>query len=212
MNIINLYMIRHGLSCCNILHHKDLNLSLLNTIHKDPLLTIKGRDQSLRAGKYLENKIPKIDIVLSSSLIRAIETATCMFPNNEVHTIPYICEKNPSLENTPYDSHKQLKRVNMFLENKNKNIKFNKEKKGMSQSNLSLFLKYLKDNYSIEKNIAVVTHSNFLMEILNIENRMNNNSVFKVSIDLTNDKIIKQTCVFTGYSFPDKVSLDMMFR
>ena len=106
--IITVFLIRHGLSCCNILHHDQIKyLAYANTFRQDPYLTEIGKKQSTRGSKYIENKLPPIDIVLSSPLIRAIETALYMFPENEIDVTPYICESNKSLENRPLSVKKQ---------------------------------------------------------------------------------------------------------
>ena len=99
---LTLYMTRHGLSCSNILHHKDLRLNPLNGLYKDPFLSKKGVEQSTRSSSYLSEKIGKVDLVLCSPLVRAIETSVLMFPNQDVYVCPYICENGKSLENVPY--------------------------------------------------------------------------------------------------------------
>ena len=209
---LTLYLIRHGLSCCNIRHHKDLHLSPLNAVHKDPLLSNKGVEQSKKGGKFLESKNLSFDLVLCSSLIRAIETALCMFPNNNVEIAPYICEKRCSLENKPYNKNRQKKRLKQYI-NGYERVKHCSQSNGLSDTNLKKFIQYLLKNYSVDdKNIAIVTHSIFLMEIFNIKERMNNNSVFKVVINTDTYSVDDYTTVFSGYKFPDSVSFIMTLR
>ena len=97
-----LYLIRHGLSCSNILSYSSIALRSVNVMNKDPLLSVKGVEQSTKCGKFLSGKIPKIDLVFSSALIRAIETSCCIFPDNTINVSPYICEENCSLEKVLY--------------------------------------------------------------------------------------------------------------
>lgn len=210
---LTLYFIRHGLSCCNILHHPDIKyFAPLNTFRQDPYLSIKGVEQSKRAGQYLKNKIPKINLVLSSALIRAIETGLCMFPNNEIDIVPYICESNPSLENKPY---KYLQQFDRMVEkvNKYENVNPSLQDDGLSETNFEKFIDFIVKNYDLkDKNIAVITHSNFLMKIFDIKERMNNNAVYEVIIDTDTYKIESRKTIFSGYQFPTNASLSMSMR
>jgi hypothetical protein len=210
---LNFFFVRHGMSCCNILHHKDLKLaSSFNAIHKDPLLTVKGIDQSSRAGSYLQTKLPSMDYVFSSGLARAIETSLCMFPNQLVHVAPYICEKPSCLENTPYITKKQSKRLKDYNIDVDR-VKFCSSNTGISDSNLKKFICYITNNFPVDNtNIAVVTHSNFLVDILNLEKRMNNNAVFKATFDTDTMQFDTIHTVFSGYQFPVTATLNMSFR
>ena len=206
------YMIRHGLSCGNIIYHPDINLVPLNSFYRDPYLTEKGVEQSKKCKIYIKNKLPKMDIVLSSSLIRAIETALCMFPDNIVEVAPYICESVKTLENIPHDYKVQSKRLHEKVKN-NDRVKHCTGKKGLHESNLKSFIKYLLDNYCVEdKEIAVVTHSNFMMKILGVKERMRNNSIYKIIVDTDTYLVDDYKCIFSGYTMPKSASLSMSFR
>ena len=208
---ITLYMIRHGLSCCNVLHHKELRLAMFNLLHKDPYLSNKGVHQSLKCQAFLKSKNVNVDVVLCSSLIRAIETAVYMFPENRVEIAPYICEERCSLENTPYETKRQKDRLQKHVEGYER-VKHCKQTKGLSDTNLKEFIKYITENYDTSLRIAVVTHSNFLMKILKTNERMNNNSIFKVVIDTDTYEVDSYETVFSGYVFPNQVSFDMSIR
>jgi phosphohistidine phosphatase SixA len=183
----------------------------LNAFIKDPYLTKKGVEQSIKAGRYILKHIPQVDIVLSSSLIRAIETAVCMFPFNKIEVSPFICESRPSLENTPYSNSKQTERLKAIKDYQR--VKLYAGKEGASDTDLKKFIEYLTENYDVEnKCIAIVTHSNFLMDIFNIKERMNNNSVYKVTVDTSTYRVNTYTCLFSGYTFPTTVSLQMAIR
>ena len=209
---LSFYMIRHGLSCGNIIYHPDINLVPLNSFYRDPYLTEKGVEQSTKCSKYIESKLPPIDIVLSSSLIRAIETALCMFPKNIIEIAPYICESVKTLENMPHDYKSQNKRLQEKVKN-NERVKHYTDCKGIHESNLKNFIKYLLENYNvIDKEIAVVTHSNFMMKILGVKQRMRNNSIFKVVVDTETYVIEDYKCIFSGYKMPESASLRMSFR
>lgn len=209
---LSFYIIRHGLSCGNIIYHPDINLVPLNSFYRDPYLTEKGVEQSIKCSNYVESKLPPMDIVLSSSLIRAIETAICMFPKNIVEVSPYICESVKTLENIPHNYKIQNKRLQEKVKN-NDRVKHCSRKKGIHESNLKDFVKYLLENYNvINKEIAVVTHSNFMMKILGVKERMRNNSIFKVVVDTETYLIEDYTRIFSGYRMPESASLRMSFR
>ena len=209
---VSFYMIRHGLSCGNIIYHPDINLVPLNSFYRDPYLTEKGVEQSTKCSKYIESKLPTIDIVLSSSLIRSIETALCMFPKNIIEISPYICESVKTLENTPHNYKKQSKRLQKKVKD-NERVKHSMSSKGLHESNLNNFIVYLIENYDVHnKEIAVVTHSNFMMKILGVKERMRNNSIFKVIVDTETCVIEDYTCIFSGYTMPESASLRMSFR
>ena len=89
-------------------------VKLYNQI-QDPVLTDTGIESSIISGEkiieynqHLASDFPKtFDLVLCSNLRRAMETALYMFPNNEVHSVPYIGEVPRykalpnTLDNTP---------------------------------------------------------------------------------------------------------------
>lgn len=210
---IKLYLIRHGLSCCNVMHHPKLkHMAIVNAFHKDPYLTKKGEEQSIKAGKYIENKIPNPDIVITSPLIRAMETGLCMFPNNKIHVAPYICEKRPNAENLPYKWKTQKQRLE-DIDIKLNRISHREKIDGLTKSNFPSFIDHLLQQYNVEnKNICIVTHSLLMMEILNLKTRMNNNAVYEVIVDTNNYTIDSYKLIFSGYIFPKEVNYTMTSR
>lgn len=210
--ILNIFFIRHGLSCSNVLHYTHPHASIINTCNKDPFLSTMGVNQSKKSSVFLAKKIPSFDIVLSSPLIRAIETGLCMFPNNIVEISPYICEIRNSLENIPFSQKKQIDRLSSKNESY-KQVKFCYNTPGLTDNNLKKFIKYLLQNYDVEsKNIAVITHSLFLMKILKTKDKMKNNSVTKVTIDTDTYQISNVTNIFSGYVCSKDISIKMAFR
>ena len=172
----------------------------------------KGVEQSTKCSKYIESKLPPMDIVLSSSLIRAIETALCMFPKNTIEIAPYICESVKTLENMPHDYKIQSKRLQEKVKS-NERVQHITNCKGLHESSLKDFVKYLLENYEVvDKEIAVVTHSNFMMKILGVKQRMRNNSIFKIIVDTETYLVEDYSCVFSGYRMPETASLRMSFR
>jgi len=211
---IKLYLVRHGLSCCNVLHHQKFKyISPLNVFHKDPYLTLKGQEQSKKAGEYIKGRIADPDIVFTSSLIRAIETGLCMFPGKNVQIAPYICERTPNVENVPYNFESQTKRLKLKVKNYNKVIKCNQDE-GLSSSDFNKFIDYLIKNCdNIEnKTVVVVTHSLLLMKTLNLKERMNNNAIIEIMVDTNTYNIEAYKQLFTGYVFPKHVDIRMSMR
>jgi len=209
---LSFYLIRHGLSCGNIIYHPDINLVPLNSFFRDPYLTEKGVEQSNKCSVYVKNKLPQIDIVLSSPLIRAIETALCMFPDNIIEIAPYVCESVRTLENIPHNYKNQNKRLQEKVKN-HERVKHCTHNKGLHESSLKNFIKHLQENYNvIDKEIAIVTHSNFMMNIIGVKEKMRNNSIFKIIVDTETYLVDEYTRVFSGYTMPEHASLRMTFR
>jgi phosphohistidine phosphatase SixA len=182
-------------------------------LNKDPLLSIKGVKQSTKCGIFLENKLPKIDLVFSSALIRAIETACCIFPKNTINVSPFICEENCSLENNPSNVKRQKQRLKHILTSfQLDKIILNNKLKG-NTSDFKKFIKYISNTYDLNnKNVAVITHSIFLKNLLNIKTSINNNATYKVVVDLETYEIDEWTEMFSGYMISNDVTLKMSFR
>ena len=208
---MKLYLIRHGLSCGNLMAHKDIHLAPLNAFNRDPLLTEVGVQQSKKCSDFIDNKLNlKPDLVISSALIRSIETALHMFPKSDVHIIPYISEKNKTLENIPCSINHQKQRIQKETKALNR-CKFPESNKGLKQCDLTKFIKYLQDNFDIEdRTICIISHSHFLMDILNINDKMNNNAIYHVVIQ--DNKVTQYKKIFSGYKLPYNASIKMLFR
>ncbi len=95
---IQLFFIRHGFSCSNYFKRrfkikktkKDYAYGAYAMI-PDPEVSNQGLADLMRARPYLN--IPnKPSIVLSSTLLRAMETAKVLFPEYKVYSVPYIGE------------------------------------------------------------------------------------------------------------------------
>eukprot|EP00927_Polykrikos_kofoidii_P072270 TRINITY_DN68404_c0_g1_i1.p1 TRINITY_DN68404_c0_g1~~TRINITY_DN68404_c0_g1_i1.p1 ORF type:complete len:311 (+),score=41.34 TRINITY_DN68404_c0_g1_i1:62-994(+) len=85
---VEMLLMRHGQSQGNVFPRQGpFGLT-------DPALTADGRAQASTAGTHM-SALPKPDIVMSSCLLRAMETALNAFPNDTVvHVAPYISELN----------------------------------------------------------------------------------------------------------------------
>lgn len=96
-----LYFIRHGLS--------ELNVKGLYAGHTDTPLTDEGRAQAKKAGQAAKNL--RIDLIVSSPLSRALETAQIAaaeigYPLDKIVVDDRLIERHfGQLENQPYSPH-----------------------------------------------------------------------------------------------------------
>lgn len=116
---IRAYWIRHGVSCSNILREFTnvpglgrSTLAGMSTQHsvKDPSLTDCAVQHAQEMGQQIKSKIVDDNkgwfdnggawFVFSSTLVRAMETASYNFPEAVVRPIPYISEKGTEDDNT----------------------------------------------------------------------------------------------------------------
>lgn len=185
---VDLIFIRHGLSCTNVIKSYNSFVHQVKRLsYTDPQVTHFGE---LDINKLAKTKIlPKPDIILSSCLLRAMETAAFTFPSNEkqIFVTPFIKEMGPTAGNQPGTVESQRKRFNNRIDGKNSSDRLNysfaidrdsKFIKECFESNLSSFLKWLEvslpyllvaNNLSMNRKkivIAIVTHSNFMKKFL----------------------------------------------
>jgi broad specificity phosphatase PhoE len=127
-------------------------------------------DTGVEDSKFMQKvtKKMKYDIVCSSTLNRAIETALLMFPNDTVHVVPYAKEIKRTKDSTCQSiaSKKALfkktypndyKRINFkFMDDENKN-----------KWSFSKCIKFLKDTFG-DKKVAIVSHSLYMVKYLNV--------------------------------------------
>lgn len=192
--ILKFYFIRHGLSCYNAIKNKNVYEKWDGDKEKasDPHLTNIGVYNSILTGKWLKQKIgdSKFDMVFSSPLIRAMETAQLTsLRKNKVKVVPYLREidehstnKNSKksikkmLINPAYkklDLHIQKKRLNkykLFYYKNRKMYKFYDVKKYNKVGDINKFLNYFynkfyKKLYKKEfVNILIVSHAGVLKD------------------------------------------------
>lgn len=193
---IELYFIRHGFSCANYykrVSKAEKNMFSLNKLYaliKDPVVTESGL-KALRSINVQNIIGDKPLFILSSPLIRAIQTATTLFPNDKIYVAPYIGEKAGSnfsigRDNTPDPPGIQLqklKKKNIIysyidgtpqdtIDQLNQKFK-NKGGEKLTQPDFNKFIAWL-HNFLLQNNIhnhntvkiVVVSHSNFMRKIL----------------------------------------------
>lgn len=174
---VNIFYIRHAYSCSNIMKHRNEDKSFQVP---DPLLTNIGVTNS--KSSMVKDHIKGIDMVISSTLMRAMETAYFMFPYvNRIHIYPFISEIGSSPSNTPLDEQNKYldpKLVRKLNRNEVSHI-LDRE------TNIDKFLnilgksmhKYIDKNKK-KINIVVVTHSGFIKR--NIKSGTVNEEIHKV--------------------------------
>lgn len=214
---LDIYWIRHGLSCANI----DKLHALKSP---DPKLTEDGLKCSKKVGVEIQDitEIKEIDLVLCSSLKRAMETALAMFPGKEVYSVPYIKESGVGVDNTP-SKLEHLK--NYFKGRFNLILKYWTDNQPIRSdtTNIKLFFteiipglikEHLSDKMKTGIKIAVVTHSNLMKEHgiykskggCKYTDKPNNNSVFKISYKYPN--LSNMSELYTIHHHPKESLID----
>eukprot|EP00746_Dinoflagellata_sp_MGD_P150764 gnl/MRDRNA2_/MRDRNA2_82553_c0_seq1.p1 gnl/MRDRNA2_/MRDRNA2_82553_c0~~gnl/MRDRNA2_/MRDRNA2_82553_c0_seq1.p1 ORF type:complete len:430 (+),score=80.60 gnl/MRDRNA2_/MRDRNA2_82553_c0_seq1:124-1413(+) len=185
---IHILVTRHGLSCANIVDKFSTtwSASKYHVNMKDPLLAEGGIAMTDRAGKEVEDWLADndlaIDAVLSSSLARAMETAAVQYPRQRIYAVPFIRESGYGKDNKAAKSDVQTERV---AEEVLKRDKLNfvhidhhwvHAFEDNHSGNWQKFKEFLRVSFlpSLESQLnkpegeplvlAVVTHSNFMME------------------------------------------------
>lgn len=115
---VRVLFVRHAMSCTNMLHNCCTSLParrIIPLLYRDPLLTDVGVQQARDQGDRLRTALQSspmtrttttttapadgVDLVASSTLLRAMETAHFMFPDRRVVTLPYVSERHNVHEN-----------------------------------------------------------------------------------------------------------------
>ena len=164
-------LVRHGQTEYNLKHFTQGQSNIP--------LNEEGKNQSILAGISLRND--SFDLVYSSDLSRAFETATKIVEQNDLLTEPYniipeVILRETShgvFENRPSEELKDAARAAGFVE---PNLKKYKPQNGENQDDVSLrakkFLEKLLTEQCVkqkgEKSILVVSHGLFLRELLRI--------------------------------------------
>lgn len=165
----DLYLIRHGNAQHNKLFDEIGVDAFYDPNYQDTILTKKGYDESIHL-KSIWGEINNIELVLTSSLTRCIETSLNIFSDTD---IPIIALE--TIKEYPQGLHYCNKRSNInILKKKFPRVDFSniqtdedtlwdpENKESIEQLNkriedLKVFLKGRKEN-----NIAIVSHSCFL--------------------------------------------------
>tara|TARA_B100001996_G_scaffold311655_1_gene253622 strand:- start:326 stop:856 length:531 start_codon:yes stop_codon:yes gene_type:complete len=157
---VTIHYIRHAESDANVLQHQMVCGDIRHLFLRDPGLSKTGENTT----KNLHQALPPVDIVLSSQLLRAIQTALYSYPKRFIHTIPILNELGGGLDNIPYDIDEQknilkedFHRV-IFTDNDNERNVFAYIKK--------YILPRFKNKDALA--IAIFTHSRFMKKHLQL--------------------------------------------
>lgn len=164
--IIHFY--RHGESLANVIQHQHKCGDIRHLFMRDPQLTDTGIRDSIKS----QTEAPDVDIILSSQLLRAIQTALWTYPKKFVHIVPFLNELGTGLDNLPHklDEQKEILgqdyyRV-IFTEDKHEDCFITYLKKHI--------IPRFKSKDTIE--IAMFTHSRFMRKYLKMTlNELPNN-------------------------------------
>lgn len=195
MTVINVYMIRHGFSETNHMQRKGILGWVQHLFKRDPSLVKEGVDNSIRKGNWLrrimnvrpkEKQVtpdfkfidysscnslpPKFDMIFCSELLRAIETAVCMFENRKIYVIPYISEIQGYQNIKPLSLREQQNVISTKYPKANVVWTY----RGASRSRpdfrkfktflRELISKEIKSDDQDEYHVAVVSHSLYMMK------------------------------------------------
>lgn len=221
MTIINVYMVRHGVSETNMMQRKGLIGWIQHLFKRDPSLVKEGVDNSRKKGNWLKrimqlrdksvdskfkfidysscDALPRrFDMILCSELLRAIETAVCMFEGRKIYVVPYVSEIQGYKNIKPLGVKEQQNVISGKYPKANVDWKYSSVR---SRPNFRKFKAFLRDIVSKEiggkqevYNVAVVSHSLFMMKYIispNTQGCINGCYVwrFKVSKPKNNDII-----------------------
>jgi broad specificity phosphatase PhoE len=103
---------------------------------QDPPLTNKAIEDIITARREI-HALGEPDIVLSSVLLRAIQTAHYMYPNKTVYIAPFIKEIGFGLDNKPNDPRIQAKNFQQAQQNYNEYAERNNLPKAESRASVS---------------------------------------------------------------------------
>jgi broad specificity phosphatase PhoE len=191
---IKLFFIRHAFSCANFSHRKS---PLLHTLIHDPKLASAGIEDIQAYRKQFASIKP--EYVFSSNLLRAIQTAEFLFPNNKIYVSPYIGESGLGRDNKPSKPTTQRKNIKdsnnvvyaylgegsgIRLSGEELDKRFEARKADVDVPNFGNFLTWLNTKIPPGKDIsiAVVGHSDFMRKMM-IERRMASKDVHKLKND-----------------------------
>ena len=212
---INVYFVTHGLSCANMEKSAGGIGSVLRLTQLDPALSSVGVGKSVEQGEIVARELEKrgvvLDVIFTSVMLRAIETAAFMFPSSlAIYPIPNVIEEGGSVANFAGSIKEQetymrknnprlLARVNFGLARGTAGfLKRNASDYGAFRKHLAVNVNQIVGEQVWESrdvfNVVVVSHAHFIK-----------NQAFQGSgvFDILNNSMWKQTLVFCDLSFKE---------
>ena len=217
-NTVNFYFIRHGQSEHNVRNSMTTYMS-----EKDPLLSELGILTGLKKGKEAKHdKKINPDLILSSPLLRSIQTAYYMFiydnidiENKKIHIVPYVCEIDPTLPNKIMETNhpEAIEQQDIILENHFEKKRITKDKRPEiirdtkaytpqnynKKNSFSKFINWFFNESNFRMNIynglnvVVVTHSNLMKREFGLQEKPKNNAIIHIPISYENGKVMEIT-------------------
>jgi len=90
---VNIYLVRHAESCTNVIARRQpWHAQYKRLLYTDPPITNDGKEAAQQLKAALKAKGVKPDLVLSSRLLRAIQTAQELYPRRNVHPVCGLAE------------------------------------------------------------------------------------------------------------------------
>lgn len=165
---LELYIIRHGESMGNIGYNGRNDLSL--TESADPVLTEKGINQAVAAGKYLSDI--DFDAVYSSALMRAVRTAGEIIRKQPSEKALYIHPVYTEMgipeeySAVPMEELRRLCPTAEIADGVDPGSKLMESTHGSDEKGLfergSRAIEYLRSKYKNGEKVAVVSHAAFI--------------------------------------------------
>ena len=209
MNItVNIYWTRHALSCSNVLsayslqqsnqeNYKKYKSDLFKHVNDYPNDTALTKEGRLHIQKFAKNFTIKIDKIITSNLIRSIETGYVLSRSlkncrdKTLYVLPYINENGSIADGKSARTIDELKHyihINSFPTN----MLINKELY-KSYPDISKFRKILNKLISKSKrselNILIVSHGGFISENIT-HSKLSNLETWKQTHIYKNDTVI----------------------
>jgi broad specificity phosphatase PhoE len=169
-----LYFIRHGTSQHNVLFKNFGSKIFYDTRYYDTKLTGEGHEQSLFLGKTWDEK-DRIELVITSSLSRTLETTMNIFKNTRVPIISldlfkefpqglHTCNKR----STKNELLKKFPRIDFSNLETNEDVMWNPIKEE-TMDELNERIKQMKEfiQQRHEKKIAIVCHNSIMGQFMN---------------------------------------------
>lgn len=100
---VKINFFRHGESQANTVQNQMICGDVRHLFMKDPILTDNGKQKSIES----QYEAPSADIILSSQLLRAIQTGLWTYPKRFIHAIPFLNELGGGMDNCPHEKEKQ---------------------------------------------------------------------------------------------------------
>lgn len=203
--MIYFYFIRHAFSYGNAISHLGGLFSPLHKLYWDPPLTIYGKQCCQQDNTHhgsINDHLPHIDLVLTSALIRSVQTGVHLFPNHVIYPFPYLAEQSFGLDNSVTDQRRHQTILGdsdynrvcyKYILNSN-NISSSNFIKESNQSDIQEFFKsfinliFRQHQPSKDLHVAVVTHCYFMRNYFQLNQYPKNLCTVKITLSESDAK------------------------